>query len=81
MLATITSKGQITLPGELRKKLALHAGDKVDFFLTKDGYIEGIPVKQHVSKLKGFLPKPEKAVSLKDMNKAIADGVCKNARN
>lgn len=74
MLATITSKGQITLPVELREKLALGAGDKVDFILKKNGHIEGIPVKQPVSRLKGMLPRPRKAVSLADMDKAIASG-------
>ena len=81
MLATITSKGQITLPGELRKKLNLRTGDRLDFSLRKDGHIEGIPIKQPASKLKGMLPRPKKAVSISDMEKAIADGVRADARN
>jgi AbrB family looped-hinge helix DNA binding protein len=72
MLATITSKGQITLPGDLRKKLNLRTGDRVDFFLRKDGHLEGIPIKQPVSNLKNLLPKPKNTASLEDMEKAIA---------
>jgi antitoxin PrlF len=35
--ATITSKGQITIPIEVRKKLGLKAGTRIDFFETEDG--------------------------------------------
>jgi len=35
-LATMTSKGQVTIPGIVREKLHLHAGDKIDFTLIDD---------------------------------------------
>lgn len=35
-LATVTSKGQITIPVRIRKKLNLHTGDQV-FFLEEKG--------------------------------------------
>ena len=31
MHATITSKGQITIPSKIRKRLKLHTGDVLDF--------------------------------------------------
>jgi antitoxin PrlF len=34
--ATVTSKGQITIPREVRRELGLHAGDRVDF-VTEGG--------------------------------------------
>lgn len=34
--ATLTSKGQITLPAELRRRWGLKAGDRVDFTLEGD---------------------------------------------
>ena len=37
-LAKLTSKGQITIPIEIRKKLRLKEGDKV-FFIEEDGKI------------------------------------------
>ncbi|MGH9429068.1 MAG: AbrB/MazE/SpoVT family DNA-binding domain-containing protein, partial [Terriglobia bacterium] len=33
----MTSKGQVTLPKEIRDKLGLKAGSKIDFELLSDG--------------------------------------------
>jgi len=74
MIATMTSKGQATFPKAVRQSLSLHSGDKLDFVLRDDGVMEVIPLKQPVLKLKGILPKPAKAVTIKQMNKAIEKG-------
>jgi AbrB family looped-hinge helix DNA binding protein len=37
--ATLTSKGQITIPAELRAKLNLKEGDKVEFFVDRSGRV------------------------------------------
>ena len=39
MLATLTSKGQVTLPKPIRDKLGLKAGSKLDFELLPDGTV------------------------------------------
>jgi AbrB family looped-hinge helix DNA binding protein len=36
---TVTSKGQITIPAELRAKLNLKEGDKIEFFLDRSGEV------------------------------------------
>ncbi len=74
MQATITSKGQITLPKPLRDRLRLHAGDKVDFFLDAAGRVEMVPKKRSLKELKGMLPPPVRGVTLEDMERAIAQG-------
>lgn len=74
MIATLTSKGQLTLPVSIREKLRLKPGDKIELFTKADGHIEGIPVKQTVAALKGILPKPARTVSLDEMDHAIAEG-------
>ena len=38
-ISTITQKGQATIPAEIRKKLDLHAGDKIGFEVTDGGVI------------------------------------------
>ena len=73
MQATITSKGQITIPKKLRNDLHLYAGDKVEFILDKNQQSARIiPRHQNVALLKGILPKPKSAVSLDDMERAIS---------
>ena len=69
--ATITSKGQITIPKYIRNQLDLHAGDKISFIEDTDGSINLVPIKKPISALKGLVPKPNKKVSVEDMNNAI----------
>lgn len=73
MIATLTVKGQLTLPKPVRERLDLHAGDKLDFIIKDDGLLEVVPLKQPPSRLRGMLPKPPKAVSIAQMNKAIVN--------
>ena len=69
--ATITSKGQITIPKEIRTLLDLHSGDKINFFVDESGEVRFVPVTQDISTLKGIVSKPDKAVSIEDMKAAI----------
>ncbi len=70
--ATMTSKGQITIPVEVRTEMGIHAGDRVEFVLNEDtGRFEVIPATVPVQALKGIVPKPKRPVSISDMNEAI----------
>lgn len=71
MQATITSKGQVTLPKPIRDRLHLKPGDKIDFMLEDDGCLRVAPVTAPVTKLKGMLPKPDAPVTLEAMDEAI----------
>lgn len=68
MIATITSKGQVTLPKIIRTQLRLHAGDKLDFFVKEDKHIEIVPLKESPMKLRGMLEKPDKPITVEQMN-------------
>ena len=74
MHATLTSKGQITLPKALREKLSLSAGDRIEFIFENDQSVRLIPKHVPVGQLKGMLPKPCKPVSLEEMEVAIRTG-------
>ncbi len=74
MQTTITSKGQVTIPKPIRDALHLSAGDRVEFLVEPDGTIKVIPVTASVTELKGIVPPPERALSLEEMDQAIADG-------
>jgi AbrB family looped-hinge helix DNA binding protein len=70
--ATITSKGQVTIPIQVREKLGLRAGDRVDFVQTEPRKFEIIPATGSVRDLKGMLyKKGRKPVSIEEMNAAI----------
>jgi antitoxin PrlF len=71
--ATLTSKGQITIPLPLRAALGLHTGSKLDF-IQEDGGFKVIPVANSAStRLKGrFAGRVSKPISIAEMNEAVA---------
>ena len=69
--ATVTSKGQITIPKEIRAMLNLHSGDKVNFIVDESGVVRLVPLTRDVKSLKGIVPKPEKPVSVDDMKNTV----------
>lgn len=72
--ATITSKGQITLPQQVRSDMGLTAGDRVDFIRMEDGHYAVVPASHSIKALKGIIPRPDRPVSLEDMQAAIEAG-------
>ena len=71
--ATLTSKGQITIPAEVRHDLKVDSGDRVEFIQIAPGRYEFVAATENVTALKGMFGKPTKSVSIEDMNKAIAN--------
>ena len=71
--ATITSKGQVTLPREVRATLGVSAGDRLDFVRMEDGNYAIVPASHSIRSLRGLLPRLERPVSLEEMDAAIAD--------
>ena len=74
MIATITSKGQITLPAAVRKALKIKTGDKLDIEVTEDGEIRGKPVSNSLQSLSQVLPPAKRRLSLEEMEEAIRQG-------
>lgn len=70
----VTSKGQITIPIDVRRALKLKAGSRVEFVALASGAYEIAPVTASIKDLKGIVPKPKAPVSLKQMDDAIAAG-------
>jgi len=70
--ATITSKGQITIPADVRKALLVDAGDRVEFVEIEPGQYLFIAANRSVTELKGMFGKPEKTVTIEEMNRVIA---------
>jgi len=70
--ATITSKGQITIPAVVRTALGVQAGDRVEFVEVVPGRFELVAATQSVTALKGLIRKPASPVTIEAMNQAIA---------
>jgi len=54
-LATMTSKGQVTVPKEVRERLGLRAGVRVEFRIEEDGTAKMVPASRKVAQLVGAL--------------------------
>ncbi|MHA7154749.1 AbrB/MazE/SpoVT family DNA-binding domain-containing protein [Arthrobacter sp. TMN-50] len=73
VLAKVTSKGQVTIPLEVRQKLALEPGSRVDFVLTAEGKLMIEPVESSVRSLEGIFHEAGRdPVSLDEMDRSIA---------
>jgi len=74
--ATITSKGQLTLPKEIRLRLGVDQGDQVEFRIEADGSITVLSAKGSARRLYGLLETSHGAsVSAEDMDRVISDAV------
>jgi antitoxin PrlF len=72
-MATLTSKGQITIPSRVRHALGLEAGDRVEFVEQGKGQFAIIAASRSVRELKGlFEGKRSKPASTEEMSAAIA---------
>ena len=69
--ATLTSKGQITIPVAVRAALGVDAGDRVEFVEIAPGRYEFIAATHSVKALKQLFGKREAGVSVEQMNAAI----------
>jgi AbrB family looped-hinge helix DNA binding protein len=70
--ATLSSKGQITIPVGVRNELQVHTGDRVEFVQIAPGRYEFMAATSEVTALKGMFGKPNATVSIEQMNEAIA---------
>ncbi len=72
-VGTLTSKGQTTIPKEIRDHLGLKPGDKVRFVIEDQGRVAVLPATYHLKDLKGMLKPAPKRVTIEDMEAAIAE--------
>jgi antitoxin PrlF len=70
--AALTSKGQITIPIEVREELGLKAGDRIEFVKSEEGKYFIQPKKGSIMNLRGMFKWTGKPVSIEEMNEAVA---------
>ena len=71
--STITTKGQVTIPKQIRNLLNVDKGDRVEFLVDDNGTVTIWPVTSDITELKGLVARPDKYISLQDMKNAIRD--------
>lgn len=69
--ATMTTKGQVTVPKAIRDHLKLRAGDRLSFIVAADGSVTIRPMTASVTTLKGIVPAAPRVVTIEEMNQAI----------
>ena len=69
--ATMTTKGQITIPIKVRRALGLKPGVRIDFYEIEGGEYAFRPKTGSIMEMEGCIPRPDHPVSIEEMNSAI----------
>lgn len=78
--ATLSSKGQITIPIEVRTELKVNTGDRVEFVQIAPGRYEFVAATRDITELKGMFGPTQVMVTLEDMDAAVAQAAAAAAR-
>ncbi|MGH9361884.1 MAG: AbrB/MazE/SpoVT family DNA-binding domain-containing protein [Thermoanaerobaculia bacterium] len=77
--ATITSKGQVTLPKEVREHLHVGEGDRVDFVIDESGSVHVVPLMRSAMELYGIVPfRGEKPPTIEELHEEVLDAVAED---
>lgn len=79
--ATLTSKGQITIPAAVRAAMSLESGSRVEFVESGKGQFLIVAATRPVQNLKGLLRIPSTPVTIEQMNQMIAARGTTNGAN
>jgi antitoxin PrlF len=69
--ATVTGKGQITIPKSIQLHLKLEPGDTLRFVIERSGRVVLMPAAIDASELRGLLAPAPRRLSLEQMDFAI----------
>lgn len=79
--ATLTSKGQITLPKEVREHFKLSEGDRIDFIIEDDGKVRVVPITGSFWDLLGICHRPGvKPLTVREMDELIGETLAEDDR-
>lgn len=79
--ATVSDKGQVTLPKPLRDQLGIQPGSRLEFRLAADGILQVKVLAKGSAALAGLLARPGEAVrSLVDLDAAVTAAVVGRAK-
>ena len=69
--ATVTGKGQVTIPRQVRERLRLRSGHEIEFVIENENRAIIRPAARRLGDLAGILGKPKRSVTLEEMDEAI----------
>jgi AbrB family looped-hinge helix DNA binding protein len=78
--ATMTSKGQITIPADVRAKFRLRPGTRIDFAENAAGELVMRPKTGDIRALRGFIKYDGPQVSIDEMDRGIAEAVAERLK-
>ena len=70
--ATITSKGQVTIPASVRRALQVDSGDRIEFVEVSGGRFEVVAATRSIREFEGMFATDRGPVTIEQMNEAIA---------
>ncbi len=77
--STVSSKGQITIPKQVRDRLGVHQGDRIEFVVDSGGSVSLRPLKRSVRELAGFLHRPgDGAATQGEMDASVLELIAKD---
>ena len=72
-IATVTSKGQVTIPKKVREHLDVKNGDKLEFRVGEDGTVSLVPITRSAeSSFGAFAHKAKEPVSAAEAKRKVA---------
>ena len=75
--STITSKGQTTVPSQVRQLLNLEAGHRIEWIISPDGQVTIKAANASITRLRGLIKPAGKAVGLDEMDEALPEEAAK----
>lgn len=67
----VTSKGQVTVPEEIRRALQIEQGDRLEWLPTREGRVEVRKVQGTMSAIVGMLGVPRRSATTEEMDDAV----------
>lgn len=79
-VSRITSKGQVTIPEEIRRQYHLQEGEQVEWEVTERGTVELRKTGGSLEALTKILPRPKRALSVEEMDRAVGEHMARRHR-
>jgi antitoxin PrlF len=75
---TVTSKGQVTIPVEVREHLGIKPKDRVQFEVSEDGSVTVVPARSHVLASFGVVKPRRQHEDFRALRREFEEGVAEN---